>query len=229
MKLLKSKTFIGAVCLMFALAISFGVLPKLASQKAETVSVLHAAREIEAGTMLTEEMLTMVESGSYGLPGEVAVATDPIIGAVVSENIHKGEYIWKTLLQTPDDYADAVKHKTNGLENGLCIVSVKIPSISAGVVNLLRTGCHVNVYRTGADGDGNIVVEKVLADMELFDVQNAAMETIDDVLRITTDTSVDTVPAFVVFRTSEDNAVKLIQLEKAQNMYLTLTQMEGQQ
>ena len=146
MKLFKSKAFIGVLCLVLAALVSFLLIPRFFAQQKATALIPRANREIEAGTTITADMLSQTETGSYGLSDHILRDAESIVGMVAGETIHNGEFFWKTALLSADDYALIDEAQNKGLEKGLCLVTIKCPSASAGVAGVLRSGSRVDVF-----------------------------------------------------------------------------------
>lgn len=65
MSIFKNRTVIGVICILLALVICFGITPlfnQSISQKAEIVRV---TKDIHAGELITKDMVTTAEVGSY--------------------------------------------------------------------------------------------------------------------------------------------------------------------
>jgi len=234
MKLFKSKAFVGILCLALAAAISFLLIPRFFAEQKATTIIPKANAEIEAGTTITSDMLTQAEVGSYGLSDSVLRDTDNIVGMVATEVIHDGEYFWQTSLVSAEDYAAIAEAQTKGLENGLCLVTIKFPSASAGIAGVLRSGNRVDVFScTENMDDGSFATTKVLDDMFVYDVLNSDFESLDKVDEAAEkaiegdNTNYNFAPAYVVIRCTEGQAEMLISLERAEALHLTLQRTEG--
>ena len=74
MSIFKNRTVIGVICILLALVICFGITPlfnQSISQKAEIVRV---TKDIHAGELITKDMVTTAEVGSYNLPSGLMTA-----------------------------------------------------------------------------------------------------------------------------------------------------------
>lgn len=234
MKLFKSKAFVGVICLVLAAAISFLLIPRFFAQQKATTFVPRATEEIEAGTVITEDMLSLSEIGSYGLPNEVLKEKESIIGMVATETIHDGEYFWKTALCSSDEYSVSIEKQAKGLESGYCLVTLKFPSASAGIAGILRAESRVDVYAcTENRDDGSYVTEKVLDNMFVYDVLNSDFESLNKVDEAAENaiegdnTNYNFEPTYVVIRCMDEQAAMLISLERAGALHLTLQRTEG--
>jgi pilus assembly protein CpaB len=234
MKFIKSKAFLGGICLLLAAGIAFFVVPRFYSNQKSTVSVVRPTQEIAVGTVITEAMITSTEVGAYGLPERIAKEFGEVVGKVALENIHAGEFFWFDSLTTEEDYKAAVDENTKGLTDGYCLVTIKCSSASVGVAGVLRPGNIVDVFECVEDKERNTYSTiKALNDMYVYDVLNAALESLDEVDKkkenATKDSSenYDCEPAFVVIRCTESQAQTLIRLEKAEALHMTLQRTEG--
>lgn len=234
MKLLKSKAFVGVLCLILAATISFLLIPRFFAQQKATALIPRAAQEIAAGTVITENMLTLAETGSYGLPNGVLRDKESIVGMVAVEAVHDGEYLWQTALATSNEYAKASEAKSKGLEVGQCLVTIKFPSASAGIAGVLRSGSMVNVFACTENMDDNsYVTAKALDDLFVYDVLNSDFESLDKVDEAAENaiegdnTNYNFEPTYVVIRCTEPQAETLISLERAGALHLTLQRTEG--
>ena len=232
-KVFKSKIFLGVVCIVLAALIAFLLLPKFYASKSVTTSAVKLNEDIPVGTVITNEMLSVVEVGSYGLPGNVILNKDDAIGKVASENMYVGEYLTNTRIITEEEYQQLVAEQTKGLTNGYCLVTVQFPGASAGVASVLRAGHIVDVHECVENEDYTFSVQKVLSSMYVYDVLNAELESLGELdakleeALVEDDTDYDFEPAFVVFRCTEQQAQTLIRLERMEALHLTLQRTGG--
>lgn len=220
MRLLKSKAFIGAVCLALAAVTAFVLLPRAFAKEKATVTVPRAKREIRAGTGITADMLVYTETGSYGLPEGLARDASDIIGKTATETVHEGEYFWTD--QLADGYDEENK---GGLERGQCLVTLKLPSASAGLAGVLRPGCTVDVFSCGADEEnGGYAARKIYENMYVHDVLNSRFLSLADVDAQAEEKSANLnyEPCYAVVRCTEYQAMRLMCLEREGTLHLTL-------
>ncbi len=105
-KVFKSKIFLGTICLILAAVLAFVALPSFYSSKSETTNAVKLNQDIPVGTVISGEMLSTVEVGSFGLPGSVVLNKDDAIGKVASENMYVGEYLTNSRLITEEEYGN---------------------------------------------------------------------------------------------------------------------------
>lgn len=185
------------------------------------------------GAAMSQQMLSTVEVGSFGLPGSVVLNKDDAIGKVASENMYVGEYLTNSRLITEEEYQKLVAEQTKGLDKGYCLVTLKFPSSSAGVASVLRAGHIVDVHECIENEDYSITVKKVLSSMYVYDVLNKDLQSLAELdIKLEEavaedDTDYDFQPAFVVFRCTEAQAQTLIRLERMESLHLTLQRTGG--
>ena len=142
-KVFKSKIFLGAICIILAAVLAFVALPSFYSSKSETTNAVKLNQDIPVGTVISGEMLSTVEVGSFGLPGSVVLNKDDAIGKVASENMYVGEYLTNSRLITEEEYQKLVADQTKGLEKGYCLVQ----AISWMSTNASRTKMTASLFR----------------------------------------------------------------------------------
>lgn len=130
---LSLRRIIFAYCL--AVAFAFGLLPWLYSAKAATTEIVTLKQAAEYGTVITGNVLTITEVGSYGLPDSVVRDKSEIIGLVAMETFHAGEYLWRGSFISTADY-EGVESKTGyGLSENL-------PAVHRPAVRIMDAGGH---------------------------------------------------------------------------------------
>ena len=225
-KILKNKLFISTACLVLAAVLSFVLLPKMYEGETATANVLVLNQTVDEGTEITENMLSTAEVGAFGLSGAVATDKEQVIGMVATSTIYEGEYLTKNRLVTAEEYENS-GHGT-ALEFGEFLLTLKLPSASAGLAGVLRGGALVDVYITVEDENGAIKTEKALSQISVKHVLNSKLESLDDLdERRTEETDdvkddADYTPVYIVVTVDETQAKTLIALEKAENFHLTL-------
>ena len=226
-KLLKSKIFIGAICLLLAAVLAFGLLPRLYKSQSSTAQVVTMKQTVENGTVITKDMLSVTEVGSFGLPKGVVTDKADVIGLVANSALYSGEHLWRERFITAAEY-----EKTNavsiGLAEGNYLLTISFPTTSAGIAGVLRGGSTVNVYSAIEDDIGNVAVEKALDLIDVYKVLNSKLQSLDELdaeMKANSQANssdYDIVPAFVVVMVNEQQAKTLIYLEKMQALHLTL-------
>ena len=99
-KVFKSKIFLGIICIVLAAVIAFLILPRFYASKSMTTEAVKLNEDVPVGTIISSEMLSTVEVGSYGLPGSVITQQEDAIGKVASQNRYVGEFQTNTRIIT---------------------------------------------------------------------------------------------------------------------------------
>ena len=225
-KILKNKLFISTACLVLAAVLSFVLLPKMYEGETATANVLVLNQTMDEGTEITEKLLTTAEVGAFGLSGAVATDKEQVIGMVATSTIYEGEYLTKNRLASAEEY-DNSGHGT-ALEFGEFLLTLKLPSTSAGLAGVLRGGALVDVYTTTENENGAIETKKALSEISVKQVLNSKLESLDDLDKSLAEESddvkddADYAPVYIVVTVDETQAKTLITLEKAENFHLTL-------
>ena len=232
-KLFRNKIFIGAMCLLMAGALAFGILPRLYSAQSGTTEIVKLKQTVEYGTVITDEMLTVAEVGSYGLPDYVVKDKSEITGLIAGGTVYAGEYLWRECFMTQEAYEDITKKTDFGLSDGTYLLTIGLPSESSGLAGILRAGDTVDVYGY-TDENGSAVVSEALTAITVYKVLNSKLMSLDDLdakLKDNHDADLsdyDFAPAYVVFIVNEQQAKVLIGLEKDKSLHLTLREDRAQ-
>lgn len=233
LKLFRNKLFIGGMCLLLAGILAFVLLPRLYSAKASTTEIVTLKQAVEYGSAITDDMLTVREVGSYGLPDNVVKDKAEIVGLVAGETIHAGEYLWRDSFINAEAYEKNASKTGYGLSEGTYLLTISLPSESSGLAGILRAGDTVDVYGY-MEESGSAVVSEALTAVTVYKVLNSKLVSLDDIdaeLTANSDadsTDYDLAPAYVVFTVDEQQAKVLIGLEKDEALHLVLRETGAQ-
>ena len=231
-KLFRNKVFIGAMCLLLAGILAFAFLPRLYSAQSSMTEIVKLKQTVEYGTVITDDMLTVAEVGSYGLPDNVVKDKSEITGLVAGETIYAGEYLWRDHFMSADIYKETEQKNGYGLSDGTYLLTIALPSESSGIAGILRAGDTVDVYGY-TDSNGTAAVNEALTGVKVYKVLNSKLVSLDDLdAKLKADSSKDSsdydfAPAYVVFTVNEQQAKTLIGLEKDKSLHLTLRGTEA--
>lgn len=115
-------------------------------KKEETVSVIQAAADIPAFTILTEKMLVSAEKPKSAVHEKDVLLPENAVGKRTLVEIVAGETLMSNHILDPDDPENRLAYL---LEDGMRAVSVPVDD-STGVCNQLRAGDRVDVLITAA-------------------------------------------------------------------------------
>jgi len=225
-QLLKNKAVLGAICIFLSAAIAFVALPRLYRAERATTEVIQLKTDVEAGTILTEDMLSTISVGAYGVPDHVVKEQQMAEGQVTTRKLYAGEFLWQDSLMSQDEYREQSEKEAMGLTIFNCLVTIKLPGASSGVAGVLRAGDIVDVYSYKELEDGTNQIEKELESIYIYDVLNSDFESLtkldEQILEDTENTSYNYEPVYALIRCSEEEAATLISLEKSEALHMTL-------
>ena len=231
-KLFRNKVFIGAMCLLLAGILAFVFLPRLYGAQSGTTEIVTLKQTVESGTVITDDMLTVAEVGSYGLPDNVVRDKSEITGLVAGDTIYAGEYLWRDRFMTEEAYKEAASKNSLGLSDGTYLLTIALPSESSGLAGILRAGDIVDVYGY-TDSGGTVAINEALTGVKVYKVLNDKLVSLDDLdAKLKADSGKDSsdydfAPAYVVFTVNEQQVKVLIGLEKDKSLHLTLRGTEA--
>ena len=143
MSIFKNRTVIGVICILLALVICFGITPlfnQSISQKAEIVRV---TKDIHAGELITKDMVTTTEVGSYNLPSGILREKDNVVGKYAKADLAVGDYILAAKLSDAPAAENAYLYNLDGTKQA---ISVTIKSFATGLSGKLQSGDIVHWY-----------------------------------------------------------------------------------
>ncbi len=221
---------LGVLCILAAAVIAFVLLPRLYSAKNELTTVVRLSQSVDAGAVITEEMLTESETSAYGLPQGFVRTKEEAVGKVAAQPLYSGEYLWSARLTDAGTYQKLLDEQARGLTEGCCLVTVELPGASSGVAGVLRAGDTVDVFEYHqTEETGAYTVALRLPELHVIDVLNSNLVSLsepDELAEQGGDAAAvsgsDALPVYAVFRCSEDQARELIRLEKEQALHMVV-------
>ncbi len=151
---MKNRTVIGIVCIVLALAVTFGVAPlvnKLADSRTEIVRL---TKNITQGHMIAESDIELVTVGSYNLPPDVITKKEAAVGMFAACDLVAGDYLLPGKVSPDADSAADVFRTLNGTKQA---ISITIQTFAAGLSAKLQNGDIVSlVVYTNDSGTATI-------------------------------------------------------------------------
>ena len=136
-KVLGNRTIIGIICVIAALIICFGVTPLVNKSVSETTEIVRVKQTIPQGGLITENVIEVVDVGSYNLPGTVCTSKEDVVGKYAKVDMFAGEYILPNKLTTDVHLATDILGDLDGEQK---VISITIGSFAQGVSGKLETG-----------------------------------------------------------------------------------------
>lgn len=232
MKLFRNKFVIGTLCLVLALVFAFVALPALTgSGKSETVSVLRITQTVSEGTQLTADMVEAVSvSDSFITDGIYDTAS--AVGKYAAAKLYAGDYLTTEKLTATLAEQNLFSAGTN---KGKMVISVTLPSLASGVSGRLLPGDIVSVIAI-PQGTVNQTLGVEPGEATETAVSSAYIDPAlarIEVCMATTSTGADasveaqpdedtknTLPVTISFYATEEQALKLAELEQAGAIHL---------
>ena len=215
MSIFKNRTVIGVICILLALVICFGITPlfnQSISQKAEIVRV---TKDIHAGELITKDMVTTAEVGSYNLPSGLMTVKDNVVGKYAKADLAVGDYILAAKLSDAPAAENAYLYNLDGTKQA---ISVTIKSFAVGLSGKLESGDIVTVIVADYQGKGETVIPPELQYVEVISVTASSGydantgEVVDE----------KELPSTVTLLVTTEQAKVLAELEQDSELHLAL-------
>jgi len=139
---MKNRTVIGIVCIVLALAVTFGVAPlvnKLADSRCEIVRL---TKNVTQGHMIAESDIEVVTVGSYNLPADVITKKEAAVGMFAACDLKAGDYLLPEKISTDADSAADIFRTLDGTKQA---ISITIQTFAAGLSAKLQNGDIVSL------------------------------------------------------------------------------------
>lgn len=143
MKILRNKFLIGILCIVIGVTVGFVLLPKSQDADINMTKVVRLTQDVEAGTKLEEKMLEIATIPAESVPDGVSSAIESFLNRYASSQLYEGDIL--TSAKVRDTLVDPV---AAAAAKGKQLVSVTVPSLSAGVSGTLQPGDVVSIMVT---------------------------------------------------------------------------------
>ena len=167
MKLLKNRTVLGILCIVFSLLICFLVTPlfnKTISQKTEIVRV---QKDIRAGDEITKDKVQIVEVGGYNLPMDTIKDLESVVGAYTTADLLPGDYILHSKISAQPPGKDNYLYQLDGSKQA---ISVTVKSFAAGLSGKVQSGDIVSIIAPDYRKMGETVIPQELQYVQVLAV-----------------------------------------------------------
>lgn len=167
MKLLKSRTVLGVVCIALSLIICFAITPLFNAAKENTTEIVRMKKDVKIGQEITEKDVEIVEVGAYNLPADVLKKSEDVVGKYVSSELLAGEYVLPEKISDTPASENAYLYNLTGEKRA---ISVTIPSFAGGLSGKLISGDIVSVIAVDYRESGETLVPDELQYVEVIAV-----------------------------------------------------------
>ncbi|WP_294852415.1 Flp pilus assembly protein CpaB [uncultured Oscillibacter sp.] len=218
MSIFKNRTVIGIICILVALVICFGITPLFNQSISKKTEIVRVTMEINAGDVITKDMVTTAEVGSYNLPENVLRDTNSVIGKYAAADLSVGDYILTTKLSDSPAAENAYLYSLDGTKQAM---SVTIKSFATGLSGKLQSGDIVSVIVADYQGKGEAVIPPELQYVEIISV-TASTGYDANTGEATEDEDEKELPSTVTFLVLPEQAEVLAELEQDSKIHLAL-------
>ena len=143
MKIIRNKFLIGILCIVIGVTVGFVLLPKSQDADINMTNVVRLTQDVEAGTKLEEKMLEIATIPAESVPDGASSALESFLNRYASSQLYEGDIL--TSAKVRDTLVDPV---AAAAAKGKQLVSVTVPSLSAGVSGTLQPGDVVSIMVT---------------------------------------------------------------------------------
>lgn len=133
----KSRTLIGIVCIIVAVAITFLVAPVVNKLTTDTTDVVRLRENVLQGAKITEGQVETVKMKADTLPVGALTETKDVIGKYAASNLYAGDCLTKEKISGISNTADDTFMSLNGQKYAM---SFTIDSFAAGLSGKLKNG-----------------------------------------------------------------------------------------
>ncbi len=222
MKIFRNRIIIAIICIIFAAAIAFVLIPSINQNKEATVFIVRAARDIQMGNQIVEEDIVLVEVGAYNMRQDVLTDSSLAIGKFASIHIQEGDAV--TTVKISDTRFESLTEEA--LHEGKQLVTVSLGTVAAGIGGHIHSGDIVSalIFISETDQSG-VVTTRVerpgqLQKLMLFDLENAKAKSVGTKSLIGSVVTDDDIPRTATLLVDEEQAKLLIQAEYTGKIHL---------
>lgn len=143
MKILRNKFLIGILCIVIGVTVGFVLLPRSQDADINMTRVVRLRQDVEAGAKLEEAMMEIAAIPAESVPEGASSTLESFLNRYASTPLYKGDIL--TAAKVRDTLVDPV---AAAAAKGKQLVSVTVPSLSAGVSGTLQPGDVVSIMVT---------------------------------------------------------------------------------
>lgn len=143
MKFLKNRFLLGILCIAAGLSVSLMAMPQLVDKSTpEQLEVVRVKADIPAGSLITDDQIEIATMDKNILPPSAIENTAEASGKYAAADLFQGDIITSAKLVSEKQTKNYLETAT---EKGMRLVSITLPSLSAGVSGQIKPGDIVTV------------------------------------------------------------------------------------
>lgn len=145
---MKNRTAIGILCIILAVAVTFGIAPIVNRLTSDTTSVIRLSTDVKQGSQITDDQIETVEVKTDMLPAGVITQKSEVVGKYAASNLYAGDYFTASKLT---DEANTAEDMFASLNGSKVAVSITIDTFAAGLSGKLQNGDVISIIVTDQD------------------------------------------------------------------------------
>ena len=153
---MKNRTLIGIICIIVAVAITFGISPMINKMTEGKTEIVSFSKDISKGSQISEEDIAVIKMAKSNLPEKAIKDKSQVIGKFANSDLYKGDVA--TPVKLADD-ANAADNILSALSKDKVAMSVTISSFAGGLSGKLQNGDIVSICVTNKAGETEVPPE----------------------------------------------------------------------
>lgn len=151
---MKNRTVIGIICMLLAVAVTFGVAPMVNRMMGDTTTVIRLSADVKQGAQITAEQIETVEVKTDTLPAGIIAQKSEVIGKYAVSALYAGDYFTAAKLTGESNSAEDVFASLDGSK---VAVSITIDTFAAGLSGKLQNGDVISMIVTNKDSGSAVI------------------------------------------------------------------------
>jgi pilus assembly protein CpaB len=145
---MKNRTAIGILCIVLAVAVTFGIAPIVNRLTSDTTSVIRLSSDVKQSSQIADDQIETVEVKTDTLPAGVITQKSEVVGKYAASNLYAGDYFTASKLT---DEANTAEDMFASLNGSKMAVSITIDTFAAGLSGKLQNGDVISIIVTDKD------------------------------------------------------------------------------
>lgn len=137
-----NRTVIGIICIIAALAITFGIAPLINKFTDQKVDIIRIKQNVSRGQVIKADDIELARVGAYNLPSGVIKDGYAVVGKYATADLFAGDYLFTSKLTTENKSADSA---LSSLMGDKVAISVPVGSFASGLSGKIENGDIVSV------------------------------------------------------------------------------------